>query len=98
MRDVKDNKLKEHIKDIAAEFLGREAGPNSLITVTDVALNENNSVATVFVTVLPETKIPAALGFIKRNRGEFREYFKAKSKLHHVPHFDFEIRPWSASA
>lgn len=92
-----DEKLQNHIRDIAAEFIGRESGPSSMITVTEVSMNDQSTTATIYVTVLPETKIPEATGFLKRQRGPFREYFMSKSPIRRVPTFDFEVKPWSAS-
>lgn len=91
MTNNRDNKLKDIIKEIAADFLQRESNHLSLITVTDVSVSDKGNLATIFFTVLPEDKEKAALDFSKRKRAEFREYFKGKVKMRALPFFDFEI-------
>lgn len=87
----RDQKLKDVIREAAAEFLQRESNYTSILTVTDVSLSDRGSRATIFFTVLPEDKEKGALDFTKRKRAEFREYFKSKARMRALPFFDFEI-------
>ncbi len=91
MSGDRDQKLKDVIREAAAEFLQRESNYTSILTVTDVALSDRGSRATVFFTVLPEDKEKGALDFVKRKRAEFRDYFKSKARMRALPFFDFEI-------
>lgn len=91
MAENRDQKLKDLIKEAAAEFMQRESNYVSLLTVTDVSLSDHGNQATIFFTVLPEEKEKAALDFAKRKRAEFREYFKGKARMRALPFFDFEI-------
>ena len=87
----RDEKLRELIREVSAEFLQRESNYTSLITVTDVSVSDRGNRATIFFTVLPVDKEKGALGLLKRKRAEFREYFAKKARMRALPFFDFEI-------
>ncbi len=89
--DQHDEKLKDLIKKVAAEFMQRQSNYTSLITVTDVSISDRGSRATIFFTVLPDSKEKGALEFAKRMRAEFREFFAGKARMRALPFFDFEI-------
>ena len=91
MKSSRNEKLKESIREAAAEFLQKESNYTSLLTVTDVSVSDRSNQATIFFTVLPEDKEKGALDFVKRKRAEFREFFKDKVKMRALPFFDFEI-------
>ncbi len=88
---VRNQQLKDIIKEAAAEFLQRESNYISILTVTDVSLSDRGNRATIFFTVLPEDKEKGAIDFAKRKRAEFREFFKSKARMRALPFFDFEI-------
>jgi ribosome-binding factor A len=87
----RDEKLKDLIKKNAAEFMQRESNYTSIITITDVSISDRGQRATIFFTVLPDSKEKAALGFAKRSRAEFREFFAKNARMRALPFFDFEI-------
>jgi ribosome-binding factor A len=87
----RDEKLKELIRETAAEFLQRESNYTSMITVTSVSVSDRGRRATIFFTVLPEDKEEGALGMAKRKRAEFQEYFGKKARVRALPFFDFAI-------
>lgn len=91
MTGNRDQKLKDVIREAAAEFLQRESNYTSILTVTDVSLSDRGNQSIIFFTVLPENKEKAALDFVKRKRAEFREFFKGKARMRALPFFDFEI-------
>lgn len=91
MSTSRDQKLKDVIKKAAANFLQRESNYTSILTVTDISLSIKGNKATIFFTVLPETKEKGALDFVKRKRAEFREFFKSQARMRSLPFFDFEI-------
>lgn len=91
MSSSRDQKLKDVIREAAAEFLQRESNYTSILTVTDISLSEKSNNATIFFTVLPENKEKGALDFVKRKRAEFREFFKSRARMRTLPFFDFEI-------
>ncbi len=89
--DKRSERIKEALREVAAEFLAREAGPQSLITVTDVSLSAEGRRGTIFITVLPETAEVAALAFANRNRSEFGAFFEKRVKGAMMPRIQFAI-------
>jgi len=87
----RDEKLTEAIRTSAAEFINLEAGRKSLITVTNVRLSKANKEANILVTVFPDSSEKEAIDFLKRQRGNFREFFKEKLRTGLIPFFDFDI-------
>lgn len=87
----REDKVGNIIKKLASEFLSRESNRTSLITVTDVRMQDHERNAVVLFTVFPENQADIALAFAKRKRSDFREHFKKNTRLKFIPHFDFEI-------
>ncbi len=87
----RNEKLKELCQHLAADFLVRESGGQSLLTVTGARLSDDGKYATIFFTVFPSEKESFALEFTKRKRAEFRAYVESHSRIGHVPFFDFAI-------
>jgi len=88
---IKDQKTEELIKHLAADFLHKESSGLSLITVTNVIIENRGQQATILVSVFPEDKQDDALDFAKRKRTEFREYLKNNAKIGKIPRVDFAI-------
>ena len=84
-------KVANQIKELAAEFLGRENNRTSLITVTSCNTSPDLKKATIFITVLPNSKEHDALDFAKRKRAEIRDYLKKKMVLKIIPFLDVKI-------
>ena len=80
-----------HIKELAATFIEREAGNTSLITVTRVMLSQDSKRAKIMVSVLPREKEKAAYGFIKRNLGELRKHITKNLRINPIPFLDVQI-------
>ena len=91
MSEFRSEKITNHIKELAATFIEREAGPTSLITVTRVLLSPDNKKAKIMISVLPREKENAAYGFIKRNLGELRIHIKKGLKINPIPFLEVEI-------
>ncbi len=87
----RDEKMKEAIRELAAEFVNHNSNKSSLITVTDVALSDNGRKATIFFTVLPEDKELEALSFFKRLRTEIRGKILKDLDLARPPFIEVEI-------
>ena len=87
----KEEQLKETLQHLAGDFLAREAGRQSLITVTRSEIGSDLKNITIFISVLPESAEKAALDFCKRERTTFRQYVMDKSALHYPPTIDFEL-------
>lgn len=87
----KTEKTTSLVKGLVAEFLGREAGAQSLITVTDMQLSGDRKRATVFISVLPPEMETRAMEFANRKRKEIKEYVQAHSRMRSAPHMEFVI-------
>jgi len=84
-------KVANYIKELTAEFLGRENNKTSLITVTSADCSPDLKRATVYITVLPTEKEKLALEFAKRKRAELREFLKSKMTTKNIPFIDIAI-------
>lgn len=87
----RNEKIANQIKELAAEFLGRENNRTSLITVTSCNASPDLKKATIFITVLPDKKEHDALDFARRKRTEIRDYLKRKMNLKIIPFLDIKI-------
>ena len=73
---TRKEKVENIIKELGAQFLEKENDRTSLLTVTSSSVSPDLKRATIFITVLPESKENSALSFAKRKRGELRDYLK----------------------
>jgi ribosome-binding factor A len=79
------------IKELVAEYLGRENNRTSLITVTAANVSPDLKKATVFMTVLPESKEKAALEFVHRQLSDIRDHLKKNLNTKNIPFLNIEI-------
>ncbi len=84
-----DSRTVEIIAREAAQFIVREAGEESLITVIRAQSVAHGERVLVFVSVFPVEKARAALAFLERQRGTFSDYLKNHTLLSSLPHIDF---------
>ncbi len=89
--DARNEKIQEALREAAAEFLAREASPQSLVTVTQVMLSGDAKRATIFITVLPDSFENAALGFANRHLRELADFFRRRVRGAFPPHLIFAI-------
>jgi len=87
----RQEKVAKLIKKLSAQFLQIESSGQSLITVTNCTISPDLSKATIFISVLPEKSEEFALNFIRRKRGEMRDYIKKNTKMRVLPFLDVEI-------
>ena len=81
-------RVTEIIAREAAQFITREAGSGSLITVIRAESVAHGDRVLVFVSVFPEEKAPHALAFLARRRATFSDYLKQHTHLR-LPRVDF---------
>ena len=62
---LRNEKITELVKHLAARFLSEEGNKSSLITVTDVVLSSDAKHATILFTVFPDNMEKTALEFAK---------------------------------
>ena len=87
----RNEKVANNIKELAAQFLGRENNRTSLITITACTVSPDLKRATIFMTVLPSSKEENALGFVKRNLKDLREFLKKNMPIKIIPFLDVAI-------
>lgn len=83
--------MREFLRSVAAQFFLREAGPRSLVTVTDATVSSDFKYATIYITTFPTSEETAALDFARRKRTELREYIKNHSKMRTLPVLEIKI-------
>jgi len=74
----------------AAQFIAREAGTESLITVIRAQSVAHGDRMIIFVSVFPVEKARAALAFLERQREAFSKYLKTHARLR-LPRIDFQL-------
>lgn len=82
------NRAAEIVAREAAQFIAREAGNESLITVIRAESVAHGERIMVFVSVFPVEKARAALAFLERQREAFSKYLKSHARLR-LPRVDF---------
>lgn len=88
---IHHERMKEELRAAAAEFLSRNAGPQSLITVTATDVGEESKHATIYITVMPVEQEGTALAFANRNRSEFSDFLHKRVRGMRVGHIEFVI-------
>lgn len=89
--NIRQERIKDRIKTLAAKYISQEASRQSLITVTDCLLSDNGKEATIMISVLPESEERAALAFIEHHLQELRGYIKEHSDLKILPYLHAEL-------
>lgn len=84
-------KVSNVLRELAAQFLGRENNRTSLITVTHADVSADLKKGTVFISVLPTSAEEAALNFCKRKRSDLRDFLKQNLSTKNIPFLDFQI-------
>lgn len=87
--DHHKERIAEVIAREAAIFIGREAGPGSLITVVRAQLMNHGERVIVFVSIFPDTQARPALAFLERHREAFSKHLKKTARLGPLPRIDF---------
>lgn len=91
MPSLRQEKVNNLIKELAAQFIEREGNNTSLITVTDCSISKDLKKATIFITVFPENREKFALDFLKRKRGDLRGHIKKHIHAKTIPFLEVEI-------
>lgn len=75
----------------AGAYIAREAGRNTLITPTRVALSKDGKDATIFVSVYPTAETDHALAFLMRHKDLFRNSLRKSTRIGRIPFIRFEF-------
>lgn len=85
----RQRRASEIIAHEAAQFISREAGSGSLITVIRAEPVAHGDRVLVFVSIFPEDKAQPALAFLNRQREAFSDHLKTHTRLRPLPRVDF---------
>ncbi len=85
------DKVSKLIKKNAGDFISQQNNKTSLISITRVDVSKDLKNSNIYISVFPEKSEESALNFLKRKRKDFRDFFKANSKIRIVPFFDFVV-------
>lgn len=88
---VHNERAKEELVHLAAQYIQSESFPESLITVTRADVSTDFKTMNIYVTVLPESAEDKAIKFLQRHKKGFKHFVKSNSRIHHLPFFDFVI-------
>jgi ribosome-binding factor A len=91
MATPRQEKMREFLRSVAAQFFLRESGTRSLVTVTDATISPDFKYATIYITTFPTSEEVSALEFAKRKRTDLREYLKQHSKMRTLPVLEIRI-------
>ncbi len=85
-----DERLSSLLVQLAAEYIAREAGRETLITPTRAVIGKDRN-AIVFISVFPEEQGPHAVSFLMRHADDFRDYMKKQGRFSHLPRVTFMV-------
>jgi len=88
---VHNERAKEELIHLAAQYIQTASFPESLITVTRADVTSDFKTMNIYVTVLPESAEEKAIKFLQRHKKNFKHFVKTHSRIHHLPFFDFVI-------
>jgi len=83
--------MEKLLREIAARFIERESGPQSLITVMAVNFDEHKNRAALLISVLPKEKGEVVMEFLNRKKRDFIEYLKGNSRFKNIPFIEFHL-------
>lgn len=83
-------KYSEMLRKLTTEHIARESNRDALITISRVTVSPDLKNATVYYTVLPESKKAAVDGFMLRQRKHIRNYIKQNAHTRTIPYVEVE--------
>lgn len=89
---VRDEKATSRLTELAAKYIAREAGRETLITPLRSEISPDRKNATVYVSIFPDTAREPALAFLHRHKDLFRDFLKKEGRFAVLPfiHFEFD--------
>lgn len=88
---LRTDKVRGELIKYIASFIETESNRQSLITVTDCTVSNDLKKATVFITVFPTDKEGDVIDFLKRKRGDMRNYLKSNFSMKVIPFLDVAL-------
>ena len=91
MQGERKDRVGTNLRKLASDYIQKESSPESLITITRVSVGSNLKRATLFVTVYPDTLAEKALQYLRRKRGDIRNYIGKQTRMKVLPFIEFEL-------
>jgi ribosome-binding factor A len=91
MENFKSTKKAAMLTELAAQYIAREAGRDTLITPLRTDLSRDGKHATIYVSVFPTDESEHAITFLMRHKDLFRSYLKSHSRFPVLPYITFDI-------
>ena len=87
----REKRASSNLLHLAAEYIAREAGRDTLITPTRTDISPDRKNATIFVSVFPDDKKEHAIAFLARHRDNFRQFLRQHGRFAILPFIKFEF-------
>ncbi len=87
----RQRKVANLVREIAQDYFQRESSGASLITITRASISKDMKRASIYMTVLPESKEAAALDFAHRSRSDLRRAMIKRLDSSVTPHIEIEL-------
>lgn len=87
----RNERANSNLIHLAADYIAREAGRSTLITPTRIDFSSDRKMATIFVSVFPDSEQGNAMLFLTRHRDSFRNYIKERGRFAILPFIKFEF-------
>jgi ribosome-binding factor A len=90
-KEVTRGRSESVIRKIIDEYISKNSGGQSLITITSMIQADRSNDLYVGISVLPENKEAAVIDFLNRNVTDIRDDIKKKSRVGMLPFLHFSI-------
>jgi len=87
----REEKRSEYIRELIAEYVGRESNGSSLVTVTRFEMSDRGDIGTFYVSVMPETQEQAVTDFLTRHLSPIRQHVMSHIPSGRIPFLSLEI-------
>jgi ribosome-binding factor A len=90
-KQVTRGRAESVIRRVIDEYISKNSGGQSLITITSIDQADRSNNVTIRVSVLPENQENAVIDFLTRNVTDIRNNIKEKTRVGMLPFLSFEI-------
>lgn len=84
-------RLSSEIAEKVSQFINEQSNRQSLITITNVKVSNDDSVAVCYVSIIPDEQSSIGLAFLKRKTFELKQYLQKNTRWRRIPNIRFEI-------
>jgi len=88
---IRQERVAELLKKLAAQYIERESNFSSLITVTQASVSPDLRNARIFFTVFPDQEEESVVEFLHWKEQDFKEYVRKNTSLQFLPSISFTL-------